>query len=63
MGQGLPFEVFWQLLEIIYFSIFTVLQFQFIFFPFIGEITELICKTINAPVGLYKLPLGSKLLN
>ena len=56
MGQGLPFEVFWQLLEIIHFSISTVLQFQFIFFPFIGEITKLICKTINAPVGLYKLP-------
>ena len=46
---------FWkkQFLEIIYFSIFTVWQFQFIFFLVSSEIIQLIHKT-NAPVGLFK---------
>ena len=49
-GQGLPFEVLVKLLEIIYFSIFTVWQFQFIFF--------LAINLINTAVGLFKFALG-----
>ena len=49
-GQGLPFEVLVKLLEIIYFSIYTVWQFQFIFF--------LAINLINTAVGLFKFALG-----
>ena len=37
-GQGLPFEVLGKLLEIMYFYIFTVWQFQFIFFLVISDV-------------------------
>ena len=43
-GQGLPLEVLGKLLEIIYFSIFTVWQFQIILFLVISEIIKLIHK-------------------
>ena len=39
--QGLPSEVLGKLLEIIYFSIFIVWQFQFIVFLVISEIIKL----------------------
>ena len=42
-GQG-PFEVLGNLLEIIYFSIFTVFQFQIIFFLLIRKIIKLTHK-------------------
>ena len=49
-GQGLSFEVLGKLLEIIYFSIFTVWHFQFIFFLVISEIIKLIHK-INGRIS------------
>ena len=43
-GHGLPFEVPGKLLEIICISLFTVWQFQFIFFHVSSEIIKLIHK-------------------
>ena len=57
-GQGLPFEVPGKLLEIIYISIFTVWQFQFIFVSSSVKLVSWFIRLINAPVSLLKLPLG-----
>ena len=54
--KGLPFEVLEKPLEIIYFSIFTS---QFISLLVISEIIiSWFIRLINAPVGLFKFPLG-----
>ena len=54
--KGLPFEVLEKPLEIIYFSIFTS---QFISLLIISEIIiRWFIRLINAPVGLFKFPLG-----
>ena len=61
-GKDLPFEVLGKLLEIICFCIFTVWQFQFIFFLVISEIIKLVRLINNSPIGLFKFPLGRDII-